>query len=89
MRPGAGVGAAILLLLNACRPFGAEVVLPTAPPVATSYVAPLSTVPPTVQPTGAATPQPEDLTAPPSIITVEPASELTASPASTTRTPIP
>jgi hypothetical protein len=68
----------ILLALAACRPIGADVVTPTPVPAATSYVAPLRTVPPTTEATAVPTPQPEDLTDVPSIITVEPAVDMTA-----------
>ncbi len=73
-------GLTMVVMATACGSVGSSVATPTAVPAATSYVAPLQTVAPTSQATIVPTPQPEDITPPPSIITVEPAIETTLTP---------
>ena len=73
-------GLTMVLMASACGSAGSGAATPTAVPAATSYVAPLRTVAPTAQVTTVPTPQPEDITPPPSIITVEPAIETTLTP---------
>jgi hypothetical protein len=72
-------GYSLLLALGSCSPIQANVATPRPVPVATSYVAPLNTpIPtPTAPRTVVPTPQPEEKTAPASIITVEPAASMT------------
>lgn len=69
-----------LLSMAACAPLGAQAPTPTAPPVATSYVAPLRTPVPTGQAVAIPSTQPEEITPSPVSITVVPAASATANP---------